>query len=143
MTDEYYMKLAIEQATMAFDNDEVPIGCVVVLKDRVIAKSFNCVEKLKDSTAHAEIMAITQACNTINSKYLKDATLYVTIEPCIMCMGAIIWSKIGRVVYGAKEEKSGYSSFLDRIPNGNIEIKGGVLSDECRHLIKKFFSSKR
>lgn len=143
MTDEYYMKQAIEEAKMAFEIDEVPIGCVIVLNDRIIARSFNKVEKLKDPTAHAELMAITQACNLINSKYLNEATLYVTVEPCLMCIGSIVWARIGRVVYGIGEEKSGFSSYVNNLNNPNIKVDGGVLAEECRSLMQTFFSRKR
>lgn len=143
MTDEYFMKIAIEEAEKAFDIDEVPVGCVIVLNGSIIAKAFNKVETLKDPTAHAEIMAITQACDMINSKYLKDAVMYVTVEPCMMCIGAIVWSKISRVVYGISDEKSGFSSCVHSFPNSSLKVDGGVLSEDCKILMQTFFSSKR
>jgi tRNA(adenine34) deaminase len=145
MTDEKYMREALKQAQRAFEEDEVPIGAVVVMNDRIIAKGYNQVEKLTDSTAHAEIIALTTAYNFLGSKYLPEATLYVTIQPCIMCSGALYWSKIGRVVYGAEDEKNGYK----RVAGNNspfhpkTEIVGGVLQEECVQLMKDFFKAKR
>jgi tRNA(adenine34) deaminase len=143
--DEQYMKEALKQAQKAFEEDEVPIGAVVVLNGKVIAKGYNQVERLTDSTAHAEIIALTTAYNFLGSKYLPEATLYVTIQPCIMCSGALYWSKIGRVVYGAEDEKNGYK----RVAGNNspfhpkTEIVGGVLQEECVQLMKDFFKAKR
>jgi tRNA(adenine34) deaminase len=145
MTDEKYMREALKQAQRAFEEDEVPIGAIVVMNDTIIAKGYNQVEKLTDSTAHAEIIALTTAYNFLGSKYLPEATLYVTIQPCIMCSGALYWSKIGRVVYGAEDEKNGYK----RVAGNNspfhpkTEIVGGVLQEECVQLMKDFFKAKR
>jgi tRNA(adenine34) deaminase len=145
MTDEHYMREALKQAKKAFDEDEVPIGAVVVMNDKIIAKGYNQVERLTDSTAHAEIIALTTAYNFLGSKYLPEATLYVTIQPCIMCSGALYWSKIGRVVYGAEDEKNGYK----RVAGNNspfhpkTELVGGVLQEECVQLMKDFFKAKR
>src|SRR5436190_21254875 len=108
MTDEYFMMLALKEARKAFDEGEVPVGALVVLNEKIIARGYNQVEKLNDPTAHAEIIALTSAFNYLGSKYLPDATLYVTVEPCLMCTGALYWSKIGNVVYGAEDEKNGY-----------------------------------
>src|SRR5215207_9610486 len=108
MDDEYYMKQALAQAQKAFEEDEVPVGAVIVLNNKIISRGYNQVEKLNDSTAHAEIIALTSAFNLLGSKYLPEATLYVTIEPCLMCSGAIYWSKLGKLVYGADDEKNGY-----------------------------------
>jgi tRNA(adenine34) deaminase len=145
MTDEQYMREALKQAQRAFEEDEVPIGAIVVMNDKIIAKGYNQVEKLTDSTAHAEIIALTTAYNFLGSKYLPDATLYVTVQPCIMCSGALYWSKIGRVVYGTEDEKNGYK----RVAGNNspfhpkTEVIGGVLQDECVQLMKDFFKAKR
>src|SRR2546421_3467642 len=108
MNDEYYMRQALLQAQKAYEDDEVPIGAIVVLDDKIIARGYNQVERLNDSTAHAEIIALTSAFNYLGSKYLPDATIFITVEPCLMCAGALYWSKIGRVVYGASDEKNGY-----------------------------------
>src|ERR1043165_9620694 len=108
MNDEYYMQQALKEAQQAFDDGEVPVGAVVVLNNRIIARGYNQVEKLNDPTAHAEIIALTSAFHYLGSKYLPDAALYVTVEPCLMCAGALYWSKIGRIVYGAPDEKNGY-----------------------------------
>jgi tRNA(adenine34) deaminase len=145
MTDEQYMREALKQAQRAFEEDEVPIGAVIVMNYKIIAKGYNQVEKLTDSTAHAEIIALTTAFNFLGSKYLPDATLYVTVQPCIMCSGALYWSKIGRVVYGTEDEKNGYK----RVAGSNspfhpkTTIVGGVLQEECVQLMKDFFKAKR
>lgn len=145
MTDEQYMQMALKEAQKAFDLDEVPVGAVIVLNGRVIAKAHNQVEMLNDSTAHAEILALTTAFNHLGSKYLPEATLYVTVEPCLMCSGAMYWSKIGRIIFGAYDEKNGY-----RRSTGNnspfhpkAEIRGGLLEEDCAALMKEFFRKKR
>jgi len=145
MTDEQYMREALKQAQRAFEEEEVPIGAIVVLNNKIIAKGYNQVEKLTDSTAHAEIIALTTAFNFLGSKYLPDATLYVTIQPCIMCSGALYWSKIGRVVYGAEDEKNGYKKVAgNNSPfHPKTEVIGGVLQEECVQLMKDFFKAKR
>ena len=145
MTDEHYMREAIKQAQKAFEEEEVPIGAVVVMNDKIIAKGYNQVEKLTDSTAHAEIIALTTAYNFLGSKYLPEATLYVTIQPCIMCSGALYWSKIGRVVYGAEDEKNGYKKVAgNNSPfHPKTEVVGGILQEECVQLMKDFFKAKR
>jgi len=145
MDDENYMKLALKEAQRAFDEDEVPVGAIIVMDKKIIAKGYNQVEKLTDSTAHAEIIALTAAFNFIGSKYLPEATLYVTVEPCLMCCGALYWSKIGRIVYGADDEKNGYKK---NTGNNNpfhpkTEITTGVLKEECAQLMKNFFKAKR
>jgi tRNA(adenine34) deaminase len=139
------MKQALSQAQIAFDEDEVPIGAVVVMNNKIIARGYNQVEKLNDPTAHAEIIALTSAFNFLGSKYLPDATIYVTVEPCIMCAGALYWSKIGKVVYGAADEKNGYLRVAkDQSPfHSKTEVVRGVLKEECAALIKSFFQSKR
>ena len=145
MTDEGFMKLAIKEAIKAFDADEVPIGAIVTIKEKIIARAYNQVELLNDSTAHAEILALTSAYNSLGSKYLPDATLYVTIEPCLMCSGALYWSKIGRIVFGAYDEKNGYrKSTGNRNPfHPKTIIAGPVLEEECSSLMKEFFKAKR
>ena len=145
MTDEYFMQQALKQAEQAFEEGEVPVGAVVVMNGKVIARGYNMTEKLKDPTAHAEMIALTSAFNSLGSKYLPDATLFVTVEPCLMCAGAIYWSKIGRIVYGADDEKNGHK----RITGTNwpfhpkAEVIRGVLQKECAQLMKDFFKAKR
>lgn len=145
MSDEQYMHEALKEARKAFDMDEVPVGAVVVMNSKIIARGHNQVELLNDSTAHAEIIALTTAYNALGSKYLPDATLYVTVEPCLMCSGALYWSKIGRVVFGASDDKNGYR----RVAGTNnpfhpkTALVGGVLKVECSKLMKEFFASKR
>jgi tRNA(adenine34) deaminase len=145
MSDEEYMQEAIKEAQKAFDIDEVPVGAVVVMNNRIIARAHNQVEMLNDSTAHAEIMALTTAYNSLGSKYLPDATLYVTVEPCLMCSGALYWSKIGRVVFGAFDDKNGYrkTTGTNNPFHPKTNITGPVLETECSRLMKEFFRSKR
>ena len=145
MTDEHYMKQALVQAQMAYDEDEVPVGAVVVLNNRIIARGYNQVEKLNDPTAHAEIIALTSAFNYLGSKYLPEATIYITVEPCLMCAGALYWSKIGRVVYGASDEKNGYLHITHNTSpfHPKTELVKGVLKEECANLMKSFFKQKR
>jgi tRNA(adenine34) deaminase len=145
MTDEYYMMQALKEARKAFDEDEVPVGAVVVLNDKIIARGYNMVERLNDPTAHAEMIALTSAFNSLGSKYLPDATLYVTVEPCIMCAGAIYWGKLGKIVYGADDEKNGYKKTAGSSwPfHPKTELIKGVLKEECSQLMKDFFKSKR
>jgi tRNA(adenine34) deaminase len=145
MNDEHFMKQALVQARQAFDEDEVPVGALVVSSGRIIARGYNQVEKLNDPTAHAEIIALTSAFNFLGSKYLPDATIYITVEPCLMCAGALYWSKIGRIVYGAADEKNGYLQVTrDRSPfHPKTEITRGVLQEECAGLMKTFFRQKR
>ena len=143
--DEYFMKQALREAQNAYFEGEVPIGAVVVINNKIIARGHNQVEKLNDPTAHAEILAITSACSYLGAKYLPDATLYVTIEPCHMCAGALYWSKLQRVVFGAKDIKQGYQFFYrDRNPfHPKTEITGEVLAEECAKLVKDFFKERR
>jgi len=141
--DEKYMRLALNEAYDAYEADEVPVGAVVVLNDRVIARGHNLTETLKDVTAHAEMMAITAASNGLGAKYLKDCTLYVTLEPCVMCIGAIMHSQLGRLVYGAKDPKKGYTLLeRDFLPK-NLKVEHGVLEAECSQMLKDFFKEKR
>jgi tRNA(adenine34) deaminase len=145
MTDEHYMRQALAQAQNAFDEDEVPVGAIIVLNDKIIARGYNQVEKLNDPTAHAEIIALTSAFNYLGSKYLPDATIYVTVEPCVMCAGALYWSKIGRIVYGAADEKNGYKRVAGEISpfHPKTLLKTGVLKNECAELMKEFFRQRR
>lgn len=144
LSHEHFMQQALREAQKAFDADEVPIGAVLVLDKKIIVRAHNQVELLNDPTAHAEVLAITAACNSLSAKYLPDATLYVTVEPCLMCCGALYWSKIGKIVYGASDEKNGYKKYIDRSPfHIKTEIVSGILKDECADLIKSFFRNKR
>lgn len=145
MTHEYFMMLALKEARLAYEEDEIPIGAVVVMNDKVIARGRNMTEKLNDPTAHAEMIALTSAFNSIGSKYLPEAALYITVEPCLMCAGAIYWSKLGKIIYGADDEKNGYK----KTTAGNwpfhpkTELIRGVMKEECARLMKDFFKSKR
>lgn len=144
-TDEYYMKQALKEAQKAYDEGEVPIGAVIVMQDKIITRAYNQVEKLNDSTAHAEIIALTSAYNFLGAKYLPEAALYVTIEPCLMCAGAMYWSKIGKIVYAASDEKNGYRKYTkEKNPfHPKTEITHGICKDECAVLIKEFFKTRR
>ena len=143
--DEEFMRRAIQEASKAFEKDEVPVGAIIAIGNQVIGRGHNQVELLNDATAHAEIIAITAASQYLSSKYLPEATLYVTLEPCIMCAGALYWSKIGRVVYGASDAKNGYRSCCgDRNPfHPKTNISSGLLGDECSALMTDFFRKKR
>ena len=149
--DEQFMRQALVQAQRAFDEDEVPVGALVVINEKIIARGYNQVEKLRDPTAHAEIIALTSAFNLLGSKYLPEASLYVTVEPCLMCAGALYWSKVGRIVYGASDEKNGYRRWIPDQASANgtppfhpkTELLRGVLADDCAALMKLFFQLKR
>ena len=145
MTDEYFMMQAMREAKKAFEDGEVPVGAIVVINEKIIAHGHNMVEKLNDSTAHGEIIALTSAFNLLGSKYLPEATLYVTIEPCLMCAGAMYWSKLGKIVYGADDEKNGYKKTAGtNWPfHPKTELIRGVMKEECAKLMKDFFKSKR
>lgn len=140
---EKFMKEALREAALAAAEDEVPIGAVIVWNGRVIAKGHNMTERLGDATAHAEMIAITAATEAVGGKYLNDCTLYVTVEPCPMCAGALAWSQIGRVVYGAADPKRGFSQFSPSLMHPKTEVISGILSDECSGLVTDFFRSKR
>ena len=142
-TDEQYMLRALEQAQMAADRDEVPVGVVVVCQDRIIARGHNLTETLNDVTAHAEMQAVTAAANALGGKYLSDCTLYVTVEPCVMCAGALAWAQVGRIVYGASDPKRGYSVYAPEALHPRTQVTAGVLAEECGELMRKFFKSKR
>jgi tRNA(adenine34) deaminase len=148
-SDEYFMRQALKEASVAFDEAEIPIGAVIVQNNRIIARGHNQTERLNDCTAHAEIIALTSAFNYLGSKYLPDATLYVTVEPCLMCAGALYWSKIGKVVYGADDDKNGYrrgnpASLLPGWPfHPKTVLVKGLLATPCGDLMRKFFKDKR
>jgi len=137
------MRLALEQAVLAFRKDEVPVGAIIVCKGKIIARAFNLTETLNDPTAHAEMQAITAACNALGGKYLDECTLYVTVEPCPMCAGALAWAQLGRLVYGADDLKRGYSLLPGNILHPRTEVTKGILSEEASVLMKDFFAGKR
>lgn len=141
--DEFYMRKALAEAEQARKAGEVPIGAVIVCKDRVISRAHNLTETLHDVTAHAEMQAITAAANALGGKYLQDCTLYVTVEPCTMCAGAIGWAQIARLVYGAADEKRGYSRFAPQALHPKASVTAGILEAECRNMIRQFFQDKR
>ena len=145
MNDEQYMRLALREAATAFEKDEVPIGAVLVIGDKIIARSHNQVEMLNDSTAHAEILSLTAAYNSLGSKYVNDATLYVTIEPCLMCSGALYLSKIGKVVFGAPDDKNSYRKYTGDVNpfHPKTILVGGILKEECSVFMKEFFKKRR
>ena len=141
--DTYFMRKALDEARVAFDMDEIPVGAVVVCQNRIIAGAHNLTERLCDVTAHAEMQAITAAANSLGGKYLTDCTLYVTLEPCVMCAGAIGWAQIGRVVFGAADDKRGYRRFAPEALHPKTEVTSGVLADACTALLREFFAKKR
>lgn len=142
-SDEHFMREALKEAQKAFDQDEVPVGAVIVSNNRIIARSHNLTETLNDVTAHAEMQAITAAANFLGGKYLEDCKLYVTLEPCIMCAGALFWSQISHVIYGASDEKRGCHTSGKNLFHPKTEVKSGVLAEECATLMKDFFKKKR
>lgn len=145
MTDEYFMKQALKEAVIAYEEGEVPVGAVVVIDGKLVARGHNMTEKLNDPTAHAEMIALTSAFSHIGAKYLPEATLYVTVEPCLMCAGALYWSKVKRIVWGADDEKNGHQRITkDESPfHQKAEVIKGVLKEDCGRLMKDFFASKR
>ena len=142
-SDEYFMKQALHQAILAKEAGEIPVGAVVVCDDVIIARGHNQTEQLTDVTAHAEIIALTAASNALGSKYLPDCTLYVTLEPCVMCAGALNWAKIGRVVYGAQDDKAGFMRYGKELLHPKTTVALGVLQEECSHLMTDFFRKRR
>lgn len=142
LDDEYYMRIALNEAKEALEKDEIPIGAIVVANDRIIAKAHNLTELLNDVTAHAEMQAITAAANTIGGKYLKNCTMYITVEPCQMCAGALYWSRISKVVYGAGDNKRGFTVMGGKL-HPKTEVVQGILEAECSDLMKLFFEKKR
>lgn len=143
LIDENFMRQALNEARAAFDKQEVPIGAVVVSEGRVVGRGHNLVETLQDPTAHAEMQALTAATETLGGKYLPKCTLYVTVEPCIMCAGAISWAQVGRVVWGADDPKKGYRTYSERVFHPKTEVVSGVLVEECEALMSEFFASLR
>lgn len=142
-SDEYFMKEALKEAQRAFDRDEVPVGAVVVWKNKIIARAHNLTETLNDPTAHAEMQAFTSATNTIGGKYLDECVLYVTLEPCVMCAGAAFWTQLSKIVYGADDDKRGYTLIRTQLVHPKTTVQGGVLKEECSKLLKAFFAKKR
>ena len=141
--DIKYMRMALDEAHKALERDEVPIGAIIVCKGRVIGRGHNLTEALTDVTAHAEMQAITAAASTLGGKYLTDCTLYVTVEPCPMCAGAIGWAQVPRIIYGAADPKRGFREYAPRVMHPKAECKGGILEEECRQLMQDFFKSRR
>ena len=141
--DERYMRMALDEARRAAEEQEIPIGAVIVCRGRVLSRAHNQTEKLADVTAHAEMQAITSAANTLGGKYLTECTLYVTVEPCVMCAGAIGWAQIPRIVYGAADDKRGFRRYAPQALHPKAEVVGGVLEAECSELMKDFFRSRR
>jgi len=141
--DVYFMKRAFQEAQLAYEEGEVPVGAVIVAQNRIIARAHNLTETLTDVTAHAEMQAITAASNQLGSKYLNQCTLYVTLEPCVMCAGALSWAQLGRLVYGASDEKRGFSRLAPHTLHARTEVTGGVLGDDCADFITAFFQEKR
>jgi tRNA(adenine34) deaminase len=142
-TDEYFMQIALAEAEDAFEEGEIPVGAVVVLNNKVIAKAHNLTQTLNDVTAHAEMQALTSACNYLGAKYLNDCTLYVTLEPCVMCAGALFWAQIGKVVYGASDLKRGFSLVNAALLHPKTEVAKGVLAEESGRLLEVFFKGLR
>ena len=141
--DEQYMRMALREAERAFADDEIPVGVVIVCRDQVVAKGYNLTERLNDVTAHAEMQAITAAAENLGGKYLHECTIYVTLEPCVMCAGALNWAHVGRLVFGAFDEKAGYRRFGGGLLHTKTQVTGGVLEPACADLIKAFFKKKR
>jgi tRNA(adenine34) deaminase len=142
-SDEYFMNEALKEAYKALEEQEIPVGAVIVADDRIMARAHNQTEALSDVTAHAEMLAITAAANSIGAKYLDQCTLYVTLEPCIMCASASAWAQIKRIVYGARDPKAGYGRIIQDILHPKTKVKAGILEEECRKIISDFFRAKR
>ena len=143
MSDEQYMQLALTEASKAEQAGEVPIGCIIVSQGHIVGRGYNLTETLQDVTAHAEIQAITAASQTLGGKYLSDCTLYVTVEPCVMCAGAIGWAQVSRLVYGADDPKRGYTRFAPQALHPKCQVSAGILAESCRQLVQQFFQKKR
>jgi tRNA(adenine34) deaminase len=142
-TDEYFMKEALKEAQKAYDKDEVPVGAIIVCNNQIIARAHNSTETLRDVTAHAEMLAFTAAADFLGGKYLTDCTLYVTLEPCVMCAGASYWTQISKLVYGARDEKRGFQEIDRNILHPTTHVQGGILENECRKILQDFFENKR
>ncbi|MCB9264579.1 MAG: nucleoside deaminase [Lewinellaceae bacterium] len=143
LTDEHFMRQALREAEAAFEQGEVPVGAVVACQNQVIARAHNQTEQLNDVTAHAEILALTAASNYLGSKYLQDCTLYVTLEPCVMCAGALRWAQLGRLVYGAPDDKQGFMQYGKAVLHPRTQVEYGVLQEECSSLLSRFFRQRR
>lgn len=141
--DIRYMRMALEEAQKAYKQGEIPVGCIIVCQGRIVGRGYNLTEALTDVTAHAEIQAITAASQTLGGKYLPECTIYVTLEPCVMCAGAIGWAQIKRLVFGASDEKRGYRIFAPKALHPKCSVTAGVLEQDCQQLLKQFFNSKR
>jgi tRNA(adenine34) deaminase len=141
--DDHFMRQALIEAQKAFEMDEVPVGAVIVCKNKIIARAHNYTERLNDFTAHAEMQAFTSASEYLGNKYLNECTLYVTLEPCVMCAGASFWTRIGKGIYGAPDERRGYKRLSENVLHPSTEVEGGILEEECGQLIKAFFAKKR
>ena len=141
--DEHFMRMAMREAERAFADDEIPVGCVIVCREQVIARGYNLTERLNDVTAHAEMQAITAAAENLGGKYLHECTLYVTLEPCVMCAGALNWAHIGRIVFGAFDERAGYRRIGGTLLHPKTQVTGGILEPVCADLMKAFFRKKR
>lgn len=142
-SETYFMRQALEEARLAFEEGEIPIGAVVVCRGQIIARAHNEVERLKDPTAHAELLAITAATEYMGGKFLSDCQLYVTVEPCVMCAGALFWARLGEIIYGAGEEKFGYRHYAPDIFPRRAKVRGGVLAEEAAELMRSFFATRR
>lgn len=142
-SETYFMRQALEEAHLAFEEGEIPIGAVVVCRGQIIARAHNEVERLKDPTAHAELLAITAATEYMGGKFLSDCQLYVTVEPCVMCAGALFWARLGEIIYGAGEEKFGYRHYAPDIFPRRAKVRGGVLAEEAAELMRSFFATRR
>jgi tRNA(adenine34) deaminase len=142
-SDAHFMKQALQEAQAAFEKDEIPVGAVVVCRNRIIARAHNQTELLTDVTAHAEMLALTAAANALGSKYLDECTLYVTLEPCVMCAGALGWAQLGRLVYGASDDKRGFMRFGKELLHPKTKVEFGILTEECSDLMTLFFQNKR
>jgi tRNA(adenine34) deaminase len=142
-TDEYYMRLALKEATYAFEEDEVPVGAIIICNNKIIGKGYNQTEKLKDVTAHAEMIAITAAANYLGSKFLEDCTIYVTLEPCLMCAAALKWARVSKLAFGARDPKAGYTLISGKVLHPKTEVVAGIMENECGNLVTEFFRQKR
>jgi len=143
LSDDYFMKQALSEAGIAFDKGEVPVGAVIVCEGRIIARAHNLTETLNDVTAHAEMQAITAAASVLGGKYLIDCTLYVTVEPCPMCAGALAWAQIGRIIYGAGDEKRGFTKLTPNVLHPKTQVQSGIMAEEASQLMKRFFKERR
>lgn len=142
-TNEYFMRIALAEAKEAFSKDEVPVGALIVYRNKIIAKGHNLTERLTDFTAHAEMQAFTAATEYLSNKYLNECTLYVTLEPCVMCAGASFWTRIGNIVYGASDERRGFMRLSENVLHPSTKVEGGIMEQECKELMKSFFQAKR